>query len=994
MGHLVNPLLYRLNYSAFWNGSLISASRFDSYINVFSVYFSNFVRGYFKNYNWVDKNFLFVINLKFFFLNKSIFVYVDFWQNATFKQKNIAKNETIFYFFLVALKNRLLKNKKFFKRKTLYNYYLWQMSYIFQKKNIFLKKKLGYKSFLANSLSNKKKFFSRNWKTIRTWSDKDDEFFDVASLVRSRSGEKHNFYSSNDSKFVHEVHSPQLWLNPLFNYYKVNYDKNFINLYLIYCKNFLSEPSVWNVKLFYEFSISNEVPKEVDENFWNKFLEYKFYSKGGAIFDFFNFFVCFFVCFLITKNIEETAAEIEKKKKKELELQLAIKEAKMKEAAKKYSLQIRKLPRKSIKSKLNYLFFAQASLLKKKKLTTYRSQAIEDRLKFYTFSKKGNKFFTKGAISPFFAFKNVYFLNKRKNKVFIKKTWWKSLVYSNFGKKKRVFGQKYKVKKLFWSIKNKRSFYNNLKFKIIDKNVKKHIFYNVNFKLVKKTYFIKSKKKKSRQIKKKKYIFYGLRNFFKKKSFFSKIKFKYNIKNYKYHAIKILKKKIFFIKKRKWIIFKKSPFFRKLYFFNKILFFSKKFPPIFYKITLNNLRNKKKINTGFIVKYNKPYSLYENYIKNKNFNKRNNLNIKNKKKSQYGKKSKYNKQFKNNTHANKKHNIIDNNQSIFDNLDEIVDKAEGRDMDDLDKKYGLTKIYNFGDNSYVDEYYYNLHNKKKISNSGEQAELREWAYEKFIKKQDETTMSDSELKAYDISQAKFLDLYYFLLNKGDDLYVKDFIYYAYGLISRKDFTGKIKPFFLRRCNNENKAESKNKFLEINSNKFLLMLNSFHFFSKMYKLKKNFILQASVITNFFNRIKVFFLIRGQFNFKVNAELVAEFLVLWFMKKKFTIKEILGTLLNFLNKSFQSKVIGGYSILMRGRFSRKDRAMYSWKKLGSMPLSHRISTIEYCNRWVPLKYSQCAFKVYILKSDSYYVRKKHRNVRLKNELKQIIDDSAFE
>ena len=47
----------------------------------------------------------------------------------------------------------------------------------------------------------------------------------------------------------------------------------------------------------------------------------------------------------------------------------------------------------------------------------------------------------------------------------------------------------------------------------------------------------------------------------------------------------------------------------------------------------------------------------------------------------------------------------------------------------------------------------------------------------------------------------------------------------------------------------------------------------------------------------------------------------------MKKKFVIKEILGTLLNYLNKGFAKKGIGGYAILMKGRFTRKDRAMYS-------------------------------------------------------------------
>ena len=117
MGHLVNPLLYRLNYSAFWNGSLIAGSRLDNYINVFSVYFSNFVRGYFKNYNWVDKNFLFVLSLKFFLINKSIFIYIDFWQNYSFKEKYKPYTKVIRYFFISALNKRFLKFKNFKKKK-------------------------------------------------------------------------------------------------------------------------------------------------------------------------------------------------------------------------------------------------------------------------------------------------------------------------------------------------------------------------------------------------------------------------------------------------------------------------------------------------------------------------------------------------------------------------------------------------------------------------------------------------------------------------------------------------------------------------------------------------------------------------------------------------------------------------------------------------------------------------------------------------------------
>ena len=202
----------------------------------------------------------------------------------------------------------------------------------------------------------------------------------------------------------------------------------------------------------------------------------------------------------------------------------------------------------------------------------------------------------------------------------------------------------------------------------------------------------------------------------------------------------------------------------------------------------------------------------------------------------------------------------------------------------------------------------------------------------------------------------------------------------------KSFSDKPRPYLRRRYKNELRRAKKKSFRYIYvKKKFFLLLNFFYLYNKIYTLKKKFIIQASLLVNFFTKINVYFFIRSQFSFQISAELVAEFLVLWFLKKKFTVKEILGTLLSFLKKSFAIKNIGGYAILMRGRFTRKDRAMYSWKKMGAMPLSHRISNVDYCNRWIPLKYSQCAFKVYILKNDANYVRKKHHNVRKKKELK---------
>ena len=221
-----------------------------------------------------------------------------------------------------------------------------------------------------------------------------------------------------------------------------------------------------------------------------------------------------------------------------------------------------------------------------------------------------------------------------------------------------------------------------------------------------------------------------------------------------------------------------------------------------------------------------------------------------------------------------------------------------------------------------------------------------------------------EVEAAKKERSQYLEFFFSKLNTNFKN-VRNKIWNHFAISEKFDsFSDKIRRYWLFRYSNREKKPLKkiNRFSYIKK-KFSLLLKFFFFYNKIYILKKKFVVQAKLLVSFFTKINVYFFIRTKYKFQVTAELVAEFLVLWFIKKKFSVKEILGTLLNFLKKNFASKSIGGYAILMRGRFSRKDRAMYSWKKLGAMPLSHRISNVDYCNRWVPLKYSQCAFKVYI-------------------------------
>lgn len=57
------------------------------------------------------------------------------------------------------------------------------------------------------------------------------------------------------------------------------------------------------------------------------------------------------------------------------------------------------------------------------------------------------------------------------------------------------------------------------------------------------------------------------------------------------------------------------------------------------------------------------------------------------------------------------------------------------------------------------------------------------------------------------------------------------------------------------------------------------------------------------------------------------------------------------------------VRGYKITCSGRFSRKQRATYSWKSFGSLGLSSMKSKLDYSYKTIALKYSSCTIKVWV-------------------------------
>lgn len=108
-------------------------------------------------------------------------------------------------------------------------------------------------------------------------------------------------------------------------------------------------------------------------------------------------------------------------------------------------------------------------------------------------------------------------------------------------------------------------------------------------------------------------------------------------------------------------------------------------------------------------------------------------------------------------------------------------------------------------------------------------------------------------------------------------------------------------------------------------------------------------------------KIFIL--GLSKMNVNASIVSEFFFIR-LTQYYTIWEVLKNI-NFLFRSLmgKKKIVKGYKITCSGRFSRKQRATYSWKSFGSLAFSTVKSKLDYSTRTIALKYSSCTIKVWV-------------------------------
>ena len=87
MGHVVNPHLFRLNYTVFWNISIFSKKKFSMFIDLKSLLIYNFFNTFFNTYKNIRKIKLRIIKIKISFYCNTAKVFFFF-----IKHKNMNKN--------------------------------------------------------------------------------------------------------------------------------------------------------------------------------------------------------------------------------------------------------------------------------------------------------------------------------------------------------------------------------------------------------------------------------------------------------------------------------------------------------------------------------------------------------------------------------------------------------------------------------------------------------------------------------------------------------------------------------------------------------------------------------------------------------------------------------------------------------------------------------------------------------------------------------------
>ena len=147
-------------------------------------------------------------------------------------------------------------------------------------------------------------------------------------------------------------------------------------------------------------------------------------------------------------------------------------------------------------------------------------------------------------------------------------------------------------------------------------------------------------------------------------------------------------------------------------------------------------------------------------------------------------------------------------------------------------------------------------------------------------------------------------------------------------------------------------------LKIIKNKFLL----FNFIKIFLKLKKK--MYAVFNRIYLNNIAVIITIclKKYSRWKFTADYLNDLIIVR-LKQSHRIKDIMKFIIKYLNRILRKKRIIGYAILLKGRFSRKDRAVYQLKRFGKTKKTNKVSIIDFSNKSVNLTYSKAAISIWV-------------------------------
>jgi len=75
----------------------------------------------------------------------------------------------------------------------------------------------------------------------------------------------------------------------------------------------------------------------------------------------------------------------------------------------------------------------------------------------------------------------------------------------------------------------------------------------------------------------------------------------------------------------------------------------------------------------------------------------------------------------------------------------------------------------------------------------------------------------------------------------------------------------------------------------------------------------------------NIINIYIFFKSFVDLKITADLLADYIILRLLQK-FKLKELLRPLMRYINKLIAKNYLTSYKMLIMGRLTRKDRALY--------------------------------------------------------------------